>query len=80
MDGSTAIDSTPSIDSSRSVMDAGWQWTVDGGWRNGNLMAIDGSMARTAMDNATATQRQWTVDGGWQWMARWQLDGDGLDV
>ncbi len=44
------------------VMDAGWQWTVH------SATAIDGSMARTAMDDATATQWQW------RWMA---MDGNG---
>jgi hypothetical protein len=36
---------------------------MDGGRRDGNSTAIDGSMARTAMDGATATQRRMTVDG-----------------
>jgi hypothetical protein len=52
MDGSTAIDSATAIDST-SVMDAGR--------RDGNSTAIDGLMAGTAMDDATATQRRWTV-------------------
>jgi hypothetical protein len=45
---------------------------MDGGRRDGNSTAIDGSMAGTAMDDATATQRRWTVDGnGRQLMAQW---------
>jgi len=36
---------------------------MDGGQRDGNLTAIDGLMAGTAMDDATVTQRRWTVDG-----------------
>jgi hypothetical protein len=45
---------------------------MDGGRRDGNSTAIDGLMAKTAMDDATATQRRWTVDGdGRQWTGRW---------
>jgi hypothetical protein len=56
-------------------------WTaMEGGRRNGNLMAIDGLMARTAMDDATATQRKWMMDGnGQQLTAQWRLNSDGLD-
>jgi len=40
---------------------------MDGGRRDGNSTAIDGLMAGTAMDDATATQWRWTADGnGWQ--------------
>ena len=43
---------------------------MDGGGRDGNSTAIDGSMARSAMDDATETQPQYTVDGnGRQWTA-----------
>ena len=46
---------------------------MDGGRRNGNSTAIDGLMAGTAMDDATATQWRWTAGGnGWQWTA---IDG-----
>jgi hypothetical protein len=56
-----------------------WQHVGDGcltamdvGWCNGNSTAMDGSMARTAMDDATVTQRQWTVDGdGRHWTVWW---------
>jgi len=44
--------------------DADGRWTVmDGGWRVGNSTATDGSMVRTAMDGAMASQRRWAVDG-----------------
>jgi len=36
---------------------------MDGGRRAGNSTAIDGLMAGTAMNDATATKWRWTVDG-----------------
>ena len=43
---------------------------MDGGRRVGNSTAIDGLMARTAMDNATTTRRQLDGEG--------RCDGDSM--